>query len=298
MKRHRIKLKFKTPIHLGYKEGIYNITETIVHSDTLFSGITNCYALLFGKEKTQEFLTKVFEGKFFVSSAFYYIGDEFLFPKPLVNNCYMDYKKNKRIKYVSEKILKKESDQGYILQNALLSKEVRGFIYKIEERPRVTVDRWTSESNIYYTACCRFSENSGLWFYMDVDEEIVDDVFAALRLLGDEGLGGMRTYGYGSFELESWEEDIENLKEVNLLLSLFLPKDDEWKKFVGYQIVERTGYIFSPYERTKKHKVYRMFEEGSVVQGVVQGDIFDDTPKGFEVHKTFKYGRAFLVPYA
>jgi CRISPR-associated protein Csm4 len=40
-----------------------------------------------------------------------------------------------------------------------------------------------------------------------------------------------------------------------------------------------------------------MFEEGSIVEGEAEGTIFDDTPEGFNEHKVYKYGRAFLVPF-
>ncbi|MCX7694731.1 MAG: type III-A CRISPR-associated RAMP protein Csm4 [Caloramator sp.] len=298
MKRYRIKLKFKEPIHLGYREGMFNITDTTIHSDTIFSGIVNCYSLLFGKAKTEKFIENILQGKLKVSSSFYYVDDEYLYPRPIYNKMYLeDFKKDKKIKYISEKVLKGQSKDKYVSGNVLLSKKIEKSIFKIEERPRVVVDRLNNGSSIYYTSCCRFNEGCGLWFYIDVEDELKDEVFASLKLLGDEGLGGMRSYGYGIFEFDLFEDKIEKVGEKNLLLSLCLPKKEDIERFSSYGIVERTGYIYSAYVKTKKHNIYRMFEEGSIVEGEVEGTIFDDTPDGFTEHKVYKYGRAFLVPF-
>lgn len=298
MKRYRVKLKFKEPIHLGYREGMFNITDTTIHSDTIFSGIVNCYSLLFGKDKTDNFLDNILQGKFKVSSSFYYVDDEYLYPRPIYNKMYLDdFKKDKKIKYISEKVLRGHAKDKYVVGNMLLSKKIEKYIYKIEERPRVVVDRLNNGSSIYYTSCCRFNKGCGLWFYMDVEDELKDEVFSALNLLADEGLGGMRSYGYGHFEFKFFEEKLEKPSNKNILISLCLPKKEEIEKFLSYGIVERTGYIYSPYVKTKKHNIYRMFEEGSIIGGEAEGTIFDDTPEGFNEHKVYKYGRAFLVPF-
>lgn len=298
MKRYRIKMKFKNPVHIGYREGMYNLTETIIHSDTIFSALVNCYNLLFGLKNTEQFLAEVLEGRLLVSSAFYYVDDEYFLPRPMDMRRYAgDFKEDKKIKYISQKIFKGEIGKGFRNGDMFGEKDKIKSVYKVEERPRVVVDRLTNATNIYYTSACRFNEGCGLWFYLDVTEELEKEVWAALNLLQDEGLGGERTYGYGNFNFEREEVFREKPGPKNLLLSLCLPaSNEEIKKFTSYGLVQRTGYVFSPYHMLQKHSVFRMFAEGSIVEGQVEGSIYDDTPEGFTCHKVFKYGKAFLLP--
>lgn len=292
-------MEFTGPVHIGYKEGLYNLTETVIHSDTIFSALVNCYNLLFGLQKTKAFLNEVLKGSLLLSSAFYYADDEYFLPRPMDARKYAeDFKEDKKIKYVSEKILRGEESKGFRKGDMFWLREREDVVYKIEERPRVTVDRLTSASNIYYTSACRFNKNCGLWFYIDMEEALEKEVMAALRLMGDEGLGGERTYGYGCFVFKEMEEvKRETGGKINLLLSLCMPSSmEEIKRFAYYGLIQRTGYVFSPYSNIRRHSVFRMFAEGSVVEGHVEGTIYDDTPEGFDYHKVFKYGKAFLLP--
>ncbi|WP_168190140.1 type III-A CRISPR-associated RAMP protein Csm4 [Caloramator sp. E03] len=300
MKRFRIKLKFTSPLHIGYKEGAFNLTETIIHSDTIFSGIINCHSLLYGKDKTDNLINEAINGNFKVSSAFYYINDEYLYPRPVGMNFkkYVDdFKKEKKINYVSEEILFGNTKEAYLKDNMLLKKDMKKNVYNVRERPRSTLDRITNASNIFYTSTCVFNEDCGLWFFMDAKDYIIEEIISSIKLLGDEGIGGDRTYGYGQFEFEPLEHYIEDIKDKNLLLSLCIPNEkDKVEDLIFYNIVERGGYIYSNYSKVKRHSLFRMIQEGSIVKGDFKGCIIDDTPEDFNYHKVYKYGRAFLIP--
>lgn len=303
MERYRVKLKFNSPIHIGYREGLFNLTETTIHSDTIFSGIINCYHNLFGIEKTNALIDKFINGEepFLVSSSFYYIDDEYLLPRPLgmsLLNYIKDFKKEKKVKFISEKVLFGNVKNVFLRGDVLFLKSIDKEIYKIEERPRVVIDRITNATNIYYNSCCRFNDGCGLWFYLDVNEKFKEEIFASIRLLGDEGIGGERTYGCGQFEAD-FEKVVlpQNQGDSYLLLSLCIPnKKDNLKDLMYYQVIERTGYIYSPYLTSKRHMLYRVIKEGSMLKSKFTGHVIDDTPDDFKLHRIIKYGRAFVIP--
>lgn len=300
MKRFRIKLKFTSPLHIGYKEGAFDLTETTIHSDTIFSAIINCHSLLYDKDKTDNLINEGINENFKVSSAFYYIDDEYLYPRPFgmdFKKYVDDFKKEKKIKYISENILFNNVKEAYLKGNMLLCKDIKKYVYTVRERPRATLDRITNASNIFYTSTCNFNEGCGLWFFVDAKEDLIDEIISSIKLLGDEGIGGDRTYGYGQFEFECIEDNIKTIKDKNLLLSLCIPDEkDKIEDLLSYNIVERGGYIYSNYSKSKRHSLFRTIEEGSTVKGNFKGSIIEDTPEDFNYHKVYKFGRAFLIP--
>ncbi|TDT51294.1 type III-A CRISPR-associated RAMP protein Csm4 [Fonticella tunisiensis] len=309
MNRYRVKLSFKTPIHIGYREGAVDLTDTIIHSDTIFSGIINCYALLYGNKKTKEladlFLKEEEETPFMVSSAFYYVDDEYLIARPFnfsleryTEDIKEDIKKDKKVKYISERVLFSKLEKLYIKGEFAFSKDIQKEIYKVEERPRVVVDRFTNATHIYYSSCSRFNEGCGLWFYLDVEDGIKHEIKSAIKLLADEGIGGERSYGYGQFDfsMEKIESRVENAKQY-MLLSLCIPNErDDLEKLKAYGLIERTGYISSPYLKSKRYMLHTMIKEGSILGDKFIGNVVDNTPSDFDIHRVIKYGKAFLIP--
>lgn len=303
MNRYRVKLSFKTPIHIGYREGAVDLTDTIIHSDTIFSGIINCYALLYGNEKAKEMTALFLDGKtpFMVSSAFYFVDDEYLMPRPLnfsLERYTEDIKKDKKVKYISEGALLKGLEKLYIKGEFAFSKDIQKEIYKVEERPRVVVDRFTNATHIYYSSCFRFNEGCGLWFYLDVEDGIKHEIESAIKLLADEGIGGERSYGYGQFDfsMDKIESGVENAEQY-MLLSLCIPNErDDLEKLKAYGLIERTGYISSPYLKSKRYMLHTMIKEGSILGDKFIGNVVDNTPSDFDIHKVIKYGKAFLIP--
>jgi CRISPR-associated protein Csm4 len=304
MKKYRVKLKFKGPVHFGYKEKMDNLTEYVVHSDTIFSGIMCCYSLLYGKDKTDKLVENFASGVclFENSSAFVYVGEDYLLPRPINLDLYDvvgDYKKAKKVKYVSESILDDKCRSGVCKGQFLLKEDYGGDVVKISERPRVVLDRLRNSSNIYYISSCVFDENAGLWFYLKVDPSVEREILAAIRLLGDEGLGGERTYGFGYFEPTFVEvKDDEKDSDEYLLLSLYSPsqEDDLKDSLLGYDFVERGGYVYSIYSSDIKKRRIRMLVEGSVFRKKLRGTVVDVTPEGFDGHRVLRYGVAFLKP--
>lgn len=309
MKSYRIKLNFNSPLHIGVKDNEFNTISKIIHSDTLFSAIINAYNLLYGLKKTKEFLDYVVnnEDSLGISSAFFYYKDIYFYPRPLGFNFGLvekglDYKKIKKIEYVSEEYIKGDVKEPLVLGKFALDGDrkfdERELVF-IEERPRISMDRITNETHIYNISNLRLLNDSGYWFYLNMDESIKDEVFSALKLLSDEGIGGERTYGCGFFDFEVTEVEPVKINEGNvyLLLSNFYPKEaPEFEKAISYKFYERSGFPYSIYGVNAREPLLRFISEGSVFNGKVNGKILDITPEDFRVHKIYKYGRAYLIP--
>ncbi|WAM33894.1 type III-A CRISPR-associated RAMP protein Csm4 [Caldicellulosiruptor morganii] len=311
-KLFRVKLKFKTPVHFGDREKTYNTTQTMAHSDTIMSAIINAYSLLFGKEKADGLVKSFLEGKpvFKVSSTMPYVNSRYFVFKPMGLDLsrYVsvdDIKKIKKVKFVCEEDLKNlfKGDYEPVGEFLVRSDEKDMFsssFVSVKERPRVAMDRITSSPNIYYFSHCQFKEDAGLWFYLEIlDLAQEKEIKAAVRLLGDEGIGGERTAGLGLFEPEFLEVSDKDKKQAShyMLLSLANPKDSsEIEKFEYYDIITRSGYIYSKGDWGAKKKIVRMFSEGSVVKGEVFGRVVDVTPANYNLHPVLRYGLAFLIP--
>ncbi|TYP55425.1 type III-A CRISPR-associated RAMP protein Csm4 [Thermosediminibacter litoriperuensis] len=310
VKRYRVKLKFKGPVHFGYKEKTYNLTETFAHSDTLFSGIVNCYSLLYGKAAADNLVEKFFDNPpFKISSAFLYANGEFFVPRPLnmdLTPITGDYKKAKKVKYVPlDFILARDgggkANKDYRVEHGILARKDMDTPYVISERPRVKINRGDFSTEIYYVSGCYFREGAGLWFFLDIYDDYEEEkVKAAIRLLGDEGIGGEKTYGFGSFEagIEEYKEKKGNGSGDWLLLSLYYPRMDEKVADIikAFSLLERAGYSYSPFNQQARKKKVRMLAEGSVFKKDVQGMVVDVSPGEDVGHKILKYGLAYTVP--
>jgi len=305
MKRFVVKLKFKTPFHIGGRRGDLIDIDEIIHSDTIFSAILSMYSLVFGLDKTNKLVHRIFEENLFkISSAFYYYKDLLFLPKPLGFNLSMkdeDYKKQKKVRFIDRELLTNYTGEITIKDMFAFRKEYEENFeipFAITERPRVVVDRSTSAAHIYYSSSCELIDGAGLWFYLDANEEIFDEIKTVINILGDEGIGGERTYGMGLYEAEISEEKIEEKEGTSyLLISLMNPFPDEAKYVEKYNIIQRSGYIYSPYLKSTKHSTVNVFSEGSTFSKDVKGKILDFTPDGFSIHRILKDYRAFTIPY-
>jgi CRISPR-associated protein Csm4 len=174
----------------------------------------------------------------------------------------------------------------------------------------------------------------GFYFLIDfsnVGEELGRKIKASINLISDEGLGGKRSIGAGTFKKIIIDEftdefDEKNLNMTNLnnkyitknkeyvpkkrkmTLSITVPKnDDEFKKFINYQLIKIGGYIYSPIEAkclTKLKKNVYVLAEGSVCKcndkdDDIKGDILDLKPENTRPeinHEVILNGKPILIP--
>ncbi|MGC8977608.1 MAG: type III-A CRISPR-associated RAMP protein Csm4 [Candidatus Ratteibacteria bacterium] len=315
MKTFKIfKLKFKSSFHTGERENIYEKTDFIIHSDTFFSAFCFNFLLLYGENELGGLLNKFKNGNppFLISSLFPFRNEELYFPV-LLNQMPKD-KQMKKILYIEkngfEKLLEGEKienlkDYKFIYKNGLLAGEKdynneKNKVWDILENPRVGLSRLSSHpgESYFHFGEVFYKEDCGLFFLVEFKEKEIEKKFIpTLRLMQDEGIGGDRTVGKGHFEINGIEEIKINEPEGKncVILSLYYPTETEISDLKDgyYEIVERKGYIYSPYIKSLRRKSIKMFKEGSVFPGVKKGTLIDITPEIFNKHKIYRYGFAF-----
>lgn len=329
-----------TAFHLGEKGIGLEESAQVIHADTLFSALCNVWVRCHGRSDLEDLLSAFREGAppFLLSSAFPCAWGIPFFPKPAGRFRLPegeDVKKLKDMDFVSrgilEKILNDEelTDSAWLQGNLWLTKEEAKIIVEAAERsanqrlepdalrfwavqevPRVRLDRTTHASEIFYFSRVVFSEGCGFLFLIRyLDEAWRDKLATVVRVLGDTGIGGDRTVGYGLFEPVLEQVSLRMPEEAPhfATLSLLSPCREDIQKGlldgdVAYNLVVRDGWIFSPDARAYRRRSVRMFGEGSIFAGGAEtsyGRLVDVSPTEPEVrlsHPIYRYGYAFPVP--
>lgn len=308
----------KSPFHIGVKEGSLEKTLHYIHSDTLFGALCNAYRLLYEKEELENLLEKFLsDPPFLISSAFPYAKDILFFPVPKSINFSQhverkDVKKFKKIEYISQNVLKDLTKHNLkahlntenIIQRRLLvtNEEKKTLeeqrietIWNEREVPRVTIDRKTNAPNIYYFGEVEYNVHCGMYFIINfMHSDYKEKIKAAINLLGDEGIGGDRSYGKGLFKATyggfSWSINSGTF----ITLSMYFPKEDEIEmiKRGHYEMVRRGGWVYSVDEKGMRKKFVRMLSEGSTFEG--EKTFYGGMIKVAEgSHPVYRYGYAF-----
>jgi CRISPR type III-A-associated RAMP protein Csm4 len=329
-----------TSFHLG-RHGLEQ-EESGEHlgSDSLFAAIVARLVELRGADVAQRFVQALQADAppCVISSAFPRAGDVCLFPTPLeaLPEPKPDaprYKDVKKCKYVSHTVfearLAGESltdwlRRGISLQgkqvllardeNSQLPLHVRddGKIWHIEKRPRVTVGRAVSNSQIFHIGHVVFHRECGLWFavrWFRRDATIEQWLHEALTDLGEVGIGGERSVGLGRATIERRGTlDLPDVASTHWVsLSRYSPCADEMNALVNgmaYAIQTIPGWVISPTRKSERRRAVQMIVEGSVLGRVareVPGQIVDVQPdyEGTRPlgHPVWRNGRALAVGY-
>ena len=181
-------------------------------------------------------------------------------------------------------------------------------IWKNDAVPRVTIDRASNSSTIFQVGRTVFNEACGLWLLADVNQqpEFLEEL---LEVLGDQGIGGERSSGYGAFEVGPFE--VPELPEPSqgdrvITLSRFNPTERELAAGVlgrraSYELVGAGGGLSSPGGAAQRRKRVRMIEAGSILEAArpIVGRVVDVRPEytlpGAPDHPVFRSGLALLV---
>jgi CRISPR-associated protein Csm4 len=340
-----VKLNFsKSPAHFGELGIGIEETSERVRSDSLFSAWVSIYARLFDKVAVEELL-QLFPTPeqpqlippFRISSTFIYreIGNDTIYylPRPLkfpINYPEDDlnfFKTYKKLNFLPLKVWQRwyqgtgfdqEADVKELTTYTTKGKSEGNLnncgtfdykkAYKINQMPKVAIDRVTRATNFYHTGFVQFAwekDSAGLYFLLQLSpegEKLADKLQAALELLGEEGIGGERSSGAGRFtviwsDLTDIWNDVTNFKSGNYhtLLSVFW--DDsistDFLTEASYEIQERGGWIA---ENQLRRKMVRMFSEGSVFISPPQGKLVNVTPDNFHRHRIYRSGISLTLP--
>jgi len=195
--------------------------------------------------------------------------------------------------------------------NSLRDPETR--FWAVGIRPRVAVDRITGASSVYSSGSVNFAENTGLYLYIEwlagVDEAVRRQVQAAITYLGDSGIGGERTYGYGQYSAS-----FEHLQKMPIqqppnaahvtTLSPFIPRPSERTALTGearYEIILRRGWLTLHGYSNPRRPTVRMVDVGAILStepGVApQGYLANATPQPLQntAYTIHRYGLCWPV---
>ena len=314
-------LNFRSPLHLGRRGVGLEETEISVPADTLFSAICQTWRTFYGEEHLTDFLTQYETGEpFLLTSAFPFAGNIRFFPKPLgieskIRFSEDDHKRFKKVRFLSERrfrqIVNGEEiafDLDDLINDGQLwihdDDKCPSAVWKTDKRPRVTLDRQSSSSEIWHLGGVKFHKDCGLWFDAKFDtEETQTQIETILRVLGDTGIGGERSAGYGIFDLHSKPAESESDQKADrfVTLSPICPRDaDELNQLiqgdVGYTLEERSGWIGSTEGNGLRRQQVWMFAEGSVLSGngTQVGRLVDLKPDACP-HPVWRYAYAWPI---
>ncbi len=305
-----VKLKFKRAIQIGsgdLSQG--DEFRGILHSDTIFSAIVNEWVRIH-RDSVDELISNLNTDfpPFRISSAFPYLLEEFYLPTPYgTDELYMEKLKDVPFLELFDFIELADGNHERIKKKKLKNL-VKDLITNFTA-PRVTIDRITTTTNIYQTTGWLIKEGGGLYFLIDLkDESYRDKLELCIKMLGESGIGGDRSIGYGLFEAEfvqidgmaGWTELFQKRDgDISCYsLSLCYPStNDEAKEAISYQIVSRKGWIFSRSSaKQMKRRECKMFVEGSLFKTPIKGEIVDVTPSEFRSeHNVYRYGLGMMI---
>ena len=316
-------LDFRSPLHLGRRGVGLEATEISIPADTLFSAICQTWRSFYGEESLTNFLAQYeTDVPFRLTSTFPFAGDVRCFPKPLIDlNVEMAddaRKKLKKVRFLSERRFRQivDGEEVAFVPNHLINGEqlwihdddqCSSTVWKMDKRPRVTLDRQSSASEIWHLNAVKFGEGCGLWFGAEFDtEETQRRIETTLRVLGDTGVGGERSAGYGLFDLRGKlaESKLEQELDRFVTLSPIFPRDaDELERLIqgdniGYTLEERSGWIGSAEGSGLRRQQVWMFAEGSVLSGngTQIGRLVDLKPNACP-HPVWRYAYAWPIKY-
>ncbi len=312
MKIQYYKLHFTSAFHISSGGFADESADVTIHSDTLYSAICCAMQLLYGEDFVSGFIKRE---SVQISSCFPFKGEELFFPRPLFSSKqeiedinYAEFKQQKKAKFLSKEYFEAALNGSFDLKKYsedLKSKGKYNFLEK-EEIPRVTIDRVSNAASIFNFAQVKFVEGAGLYFMAQFDETgtYKKEFEAALRLLGDEGIGADNTVGKGLFELSS-PATLEIKTPENpthyLLTSLYYPSDDEISRLDGkksyYDFLTRNGWSTAGTMDLRRLST-RMLIPGSLLNISVKGAIpkvLDRTTASTN-YDIVRYGQTIALP--
>lgn len=316
-----IKLNFSAPLHLNDgRQDAYDESEEILHSDTIKSAIFACARQLFGTAANEDFFDS-----FTVSSAFPYSNEELFLPKPMVKLDYLEIKNEgkdtrkhlKKLQYIALPIFEKiiTGEQLEVSENTFSSNKKFLFssenkttsIFKSIVTQRLATAKGDEKDGVpYYVERIYFSDNTGLYFFIDYSDNYINMLKASIKLLGENGIGTDRNVGNGQFS-SKWEKVEINTSDkanYNMTLSLYCPQQSELNKTLlqdsSYLLIKRGGYISSPenYDHlTYRKKSIYMFKEAAIfpIEMPIKGKKEDLSPEDVP-HPVWRDGHAFVIP--
>jgi len=302
------KLHFESPLHVdGRGTAYYECAEPFVRSDALSAALASCWLQLFPEDAEALFPDPGWR----VSSTFPFYSDWLFLPRPVDSKAaHVDperAKKVKKMQWLESSIWQRAANgrpdwhEGIeLVEGGLAAPAACPALWMEEAKPRIAVDRGyagAAEGLIFHFSRVHYRKNAGLWFLARFDDAERQERFeAALRLLGDCGIGSDRNCGHGRFRIVREEAPALSPKRP-VCLSLCNPDPDEdmnegWLDGAAYDLARRGGWIGGT---SWRKATLRMFTEGSVFARRLQGRMVEVGRHPVNGHTVWRDGRAFMV---
>ena len=320
--------------HLGERGIGLEETADIIHADTLHAALCTAWTILYGEEALVEEWLRPDDPPVLLSSAFPFVGPVRFYPRPmlLVPGPTEEMEAPislKKVLFISEGLLRQHLagqpypacenlHNGEVLLLAGEAETIRAAVnrtsledlrfWQVVQVPRVALDVVTNRSNIWFFGRVTFHEIAGFFFRVRYrTPEVADRFRAAVRLLGDTGLGGDRTSGHGLFTAQFEPAAPLGDPEADRFLTLapLYPPRNQLDQLTGqacrYRWLTRGGWIGAATPTPYRRRTVRMFAEGSLLTGsasALWGALVDVTPTETPEplpHPVYRYGFAFPV---
>ncbi|UII25697.1 type III-A CRISPR-associated RAMP protein Csm4 [Fulvivirga maritima] len=303
-----------------------DITDYMIHSDTLFSSLVNVHAQVYGKEDTDEWVKDFETDQLSISSAFIGLEQEgkviYFFPKPTMlmeHELIPEHRKaSAAMQWVSEGLLQKildhyDSDSrcSFLqIKDCVKSKDGKFWCLPEESgslpnivtkqvKPGLEIDRQTGgavEGMLYNQTDWMLPSKTKEWypFLFVLAKGEQQKLAACLRLLADTGIGGKRSTGAGQFErveVSDWSWQQPSDKGLEYHLSLLNPEANEMDKLRYYELKVRAGHYAGRQQELMPH--VNMVGEGAVTQQGTTGRLvsLSQTPP------IIRYGKSFTLEF-
>jgi CRISPR-associated protein Csm4 len=305
-----IRLEIEHSIHLGSFREDYETSESLLHSDSLYSAIIQAWRNIGVQHPlvSEEQLEIAPDPRFTISSLFPFFKSEksaepiYFFPVPISGWALRDESLRDKIKHVQWLDL---TQFRHLLETGFLKNEDADFVKRkfytarpdfepdfmqAVLHPRVYVPRvgetndsgkTVSDTVIFYLERLFFREGSGLFCLSTFDDaQIKADVKVALEYLQDEGLGTDRHVGHGQFTLQEMENfgGFDGLpdSDFSLNLSLFCPENQPQLSAMldpdhsRYALLKRGGWLTTEPDLSVRKDSVYMFREGGIFKTNVE----------------------------
>ena len=316
-----IRLRPVSAWRIGPDSGDRDRVDRIFHSDSLYSAVSSAMAQLGMLDRWLDATARTPEPAVRFSSCFPYQGDSRMItpPRNLWPPAPSAKVRWKGARFIPQRVVEMILNGRSVDEDAwmvdgpseCLVPQGGSSPFRVTVRSAAAVDREGSSVAPHSSACLEFAPEAGLWavavFASDEARTEWDQaVRSAFRLLGDSGVGGERSRGWGRFEASFTDESLEAPVPVDgsaesawWLLSLYHPATDDatdWARG-NYTLTARGGRIESSAGWGEGKRATRMVTEGSVVISASQprGAAVDVAPEGF-AHPVYRAGFAVCLP--
>lgn len=173
-------------------------------------------------------------------------------------------------------------------------------------KPHVKVNRMTNKSEEFFYQKEKIFKYQYIgeyriepFMYFMYSGELSTKIKSAINLMVDEGIGGRRSVGMGSFKSNQYIDiDISNNIDADVFINVssYVPLEEELEYLLGYKLGKANGYVYSKGGQPFRKKSIGTIGEGAIVSKRVKGQLIDVTPSEVQIpHKVYYNGKSFCI---